>query len=224
MPAASNLNIKYVRDSEEYWTLTQQVYRLAAEAVEKLPKPSAPTGWAVVLDVDETALDNSIYQLERAAYGLPFSPSSWGAWVRRAQAPAVPGVTDFIARVRAIAGNRIAWITDREWNAEQQLDLTAATKTNLANAGLWDAKDLLCMRAGSDKKARRRELRTGSGACSWAGTRIEPVVFVGDQMADFPEPDEREAGSDEGFGRRFFILPQPMYGRWVSNVTRPNVR
>ena len=38
--------------------------------------------WAVVLDLDETVLNNQTYQLERAAYQAPFDTDSWNAWVR----------------------------------------------------------------------------------------------------------------------------------------------
>jgi len=48
------------------------------------------------------------------------------------------------------------------------------------------------------------------------------VVFVGDQMGDFPEADEgiANAGSDLAFGETCFLLPQTMYGEWVTRVTR----
>src|SRR6266542_5713758 len=72
------LGSKYVRDSEEYAALARQVYRSAGDAVDRA-RSAAPGPWAVVLDIDETTLDNSTYQLERAAYGLPFEAASWAA-------------------------------------------------------------------------------------------------------------------------------------------------
>lgn len=221
-PATRSLSIKYVRDSEEYWTLMRQVYRQAADAVERAAKPAPPAYWAVVLDVDETALDNSVYELEREAFDLPFAAPSWRSWVRRVQAPAVPGVREFIAAVRGIPGGRVVWITDREASPDPQADLTGATRANLEKEGLWGGDDLLCMKDGAvTKRQRRQQLVSGNGACSWPGKKTEIVVFVGDQISDFPDEDEPGYKTDERFGRRFFILPQPMYGRWVNNVTRP---
>jgi predicted secreted acid phosphatase len=48
------------------------------------------------------------------------------------------------------------------------------------------------------------------------------AAFVGDQMSDFPEPDEpiRDAGSDAAFGHSFFLLPNSMYGAWTTRVTK----
>src|SRR5262245_36171192 len=131
--APRELGIKYVRDSEEYATLARQVYRMAGEAVER----NAKTGggpWAVVLDIDETALDNSSYQLERAAYGQPFEAASWAAWIERREAAAVPGVAGFIQLVR-FGGGRVAWITNRD------AALAEPTRANLESLGLWDAGD-----------------------------------------------------------------------------------
>ena len=219
---SEHLEIKYVRDSAEYAALARQIYRLAGEAVATQAKPLPADGWAVVLDIDETALDNSAYQLERAAYRLPFDQLSWQAWMRRSQAGLVPGVKEFVQRVRDLRG-RVAWITDREV-LDKDDDLTTATKNNLGNVGLWGEKDLLCMRHGSkDRKAvRRRELATGEGSCSWPDKPIPVLVFIGDQLGDFPGDGESypDAGSADAFGHRFFLLPNPMYGVWTSAVTR----
>lgn len=204
--------IKWVRDSQEYATLTRQTFVLAAQAVEREARATrSGTPWAVVMDVDETALDNSVYQLDRAAYGTPFDTASWNAWVRRAEAGAVPGVADFIAAVRR-AGGRMAFISGREESTAE------ATRRNLMTLGLAQDGDLVCLRdaAGSyTKRIRRAELRSGSGRCAW-GTPVPAVLYVGDAMGDFPEADE-EPGA---FGVRFFILPNPMYGAWERRVTR----
>ena len=85
-PMVHELGIKYMRDSEEYATLTRQVYRIAGEAVTRAASSAAGRRWAVVLDIDETTLDNSTYQLERAAYGVPYDDKTWDAWVERREA------------------------------------------------------------------------------------------------------------------------------------------
>jgi 5'-nucleotidase (lipoprotein e(P4) family) len=212
------LEVKYVRDSAEYGTLTRQVYRQAAGAVVAA-RAGLPAGrpWAVVIDVDETALDNSVYELERTAYGLRFEDESWNAWVRRREAPAVPGAAEFVRAVRT-SGGRVAWISNRDEITRE------ATRQNLVAVGLWEDGDRLCLatEAGYSKAVRRREVAAGEGACAWSGTPTAIVVYVGDQMGDFPAvgEDAPAAGSDEAFGTRFFLLPNPMYGAWARAVTR----
>src|SRR5688572_30274329 len=96
LPPPRETGIKYFRDSAEYAALARQVYRVASERVAESAKGLRGGSWAVILDIDETALDNSTYQLERAAYSLPYESESWIAWVKREQAAAIPGVRDFV--------------------------------------------------------------------------------------------------------------------------------
>ena len=214
---ARELGIKYMRDSGEYVALARQVYRLAGDAVVR-QAAAAGGPWAVVLDIDETALDNSAYQLERAAYGLSFDIVSWNAWVERREAAAVPGVVEFIRRVRA-AGGRVAWITNREEAVQEP------TRANLEAVDLWDPSDRLCLQKTPKhtKAERRREVVAGSGACGWPGTPTTILAFVGDQLGDFPSESEgiAQAGNDAAFGRVCFLLPNSMYGGWTTAVTRP---
>ncbi len=211
------LAIRYTRDSEEYATIARQIYRLATDSITRLAPGFTRGSWVVVLDVDETALDNSAYQLERAAYSLPFDSASWSAWVRRRESAAVPGTADFTRAVRQLGGH-VAWITNRS-----AADANA-TRDNLRSAGLWSDDDRLCAQNEPQhtKRARRAEVIAGSGACAWAGVPMTVVALVGDQMSDFPESDEpiRDAGNDGAFGRTFFLLPNAMYGAWTTRVTR----
>jgi 5'-nucleotidase (lipoprotein e(P4) family) len=214
-----NLGIKYMRDSQEYATLARQVYRTAELAVRTAAQGLQKGAWVVSLDIDETALDNSAYQLEREAYRLPFDVVSFNAWVMRRQAAAVPGVAEFAQTVHQLGG-KIAWISNRD---AQTLE---ATRANLTALQLWSDQDRLCLQAQTTprppKRTRRSEVLAGQGECSWPGTKMRFIAFVGDQMGDFPEADEGipGTGTDLAFGRTCFLLPQAMYGDWVTRVTR----
>ena len=214
-PAATG--IKYMRDSEEYAALARQTYRLAADSVARRALGLPAGSWAVVLDVDETALDNSAYQLDRAAYGLPFENASWDAWIQRREAGLVPGVLDFVAGVRR-ANGRIAWITNRDAPSAD------ATRANLRTAGLLADADRFCPQdnAQRTKAVRRAELVSGRGDCAWTATPIRVLAFIGDQMGDFPAADEHiaDTGTDDAFGRTCFLVPNSMYGEWTARVTR----
>lgn len=213
----TNLGIKYVRDSEEYATLARQVYRGATEAVTRAIPAAGQRRWGVILDIDETSLDNSTYQVERAVYGLPYDDLSWNAWVNRRAAAAVPGVVDFIAGVRR-AGGHVAWITNRDVSVKD------ATRANLVSEHLWNEDDRLCPAEGAarTKRVRRGEVVSGEGACAWPGQPLLVVALVGDQLGDFPDADEKipGTGTDAAFGRTCFLLPNPMYGSWTTKVTR----
>ena len=208
-----HLELKWMRDSEEYVAIFRQTYALAGGVVERQARSVASgTPWAVVLDLDETVLDNTIYQLGRAAYRLAFDTASWNAWVRRARADTLPGAAGFIAKVRALGG-RIIYISGRDDHTADE------TRRNLATLGLWRESDRLCLDTTDrayTKRARREELRTGTGRCAYAGERVRVLAYLGDNIADLPAADE-EPGE---LGVTWFVLPNPAYGGWERRVTR----
>jgi len=219
LPVQSGREVKWVRDSEEYATIARATYRAAAQAVQdqagRVPRGQV---WAVVLDVDETALDNTAYELERRAYGQPHDEALFAAWIARRESGVVPGAAEFIAAVRRLGG-RVAWITNR-------LGPTVAdTRANLALRGLWADSDHLCMANPADtaytKAARRAEVMNGSGACGF-GQPAAVLAYIGDQLGDFPRASEADPdhGRDDAFGVRYFLLPDPMYGSWERRPTR----
>ena len=90
----------------------------------------------MVLDVDETVLDNSPYQARLVRDGAEFDEATWAAWVAEASARPVPGVLDF-AREASERGVTLLYVSNR--TEEQQ----AATLRNLRSAGLPDSFALL---------------------------------------------------------------------------------
>jgi 5'-nucleotidase (lipoprotein e(P4) family) len=204
--------IRWVRDSAEYHATLYQVYRLAITRVEQSVAKRTAGSWAVILDADETVLNNSLYQLERARLGLGFTPESWNTWVTRREATPLPGAAAFLARVRALGG-RIAIVTNR--TATECDD----TRANFEAQGLpYDA--ILCREAGqpSDKNPRFEAVRTGT---AFGSGPVDVVAFLGDNIRDFPGgTQEMRKKGDEAFaefGLRYFIFPNPLYGSFESN-------
>ena len=206
-------DIRWTRDSAEHRALFLQVYAAATAHVQQEAARRPSGGWAVVLDADETVIDNSQYQLERERAGLPFDGPSWRAWTERREAVPLPGARAFLARVRELGG-RIAIVTNRTMS--DCPDTEAVFNTH---ALVFDV--MLCKPdAGpSDKNPRFDSVAKGTTAAGLPP--LEIVAFVGDNIHDFPalsqairkQPDE--AFGD--FGVRFFALPNPMYGSWERN-------
>lgn len=209
--AAEPDSIRWVREAAEYRAAVMQTYRAVTAHVEREAATRAPGSWAVVLDADETIVSNLAYQAERARAGLPYSTDSWAAWVKRREATPLPGAKAFLARVRALGG-KIAIVTNR---LGTECDDTIAVFTR--EALVYDA--MLCRPNGSpsDKNARFEAVQTGKTAASAAP--LDVVAYVGDNIQDFPglsQGSVKDAGETglAGFGRRYFILPNPMYGSW----------
>lgn len=211
LPAA----IHWARNSAEHDMLFRQIYALAADRLRGMIPGRAAGSWAVILDADETVLDNSTYQKERAALGEGYTSESWNAWVRRVEATPLPGAADFIANVRALGG-RVAIVTNRTEA------VCPATRENLVRVGIVVDVVLCRPPESSDKNPRFRAVQQGT-----TGADLPPVdvlMWLGDNIQDFPGLDQNlrvMAGpSVPAFGDSYFLLPNPMYGSWESNPGR----
>ena len=171
---------------------------------------------AVIVDVDETVLDNSPYQAwiirEHKSY-----PEKWTAWINRSEAEAVPGAVDFLKYARG-RGVRVFYVTNRKPEEKE------GTRANLLKLGFPDVSDetLLVRTNDSSKEPRRRAI----------AERYRVVLLIGDNLNDFAEVFEqsktvasRIAAADQSkalFGTRFIMLPNPMYGDWENSVYEYN--
>ena len=209
------LDVHWVRNSAEYRALTMQIYRAASDRVRALADTLERGGWAVILDADETVLDNSEYQRRITLAGQSFSNDTWNAWVREAAAPPTPGATGFIALVRSLGG-RIAIVTNRDE------EVCPPTRRNLERLGIV-VDVVLCRQPGpSDKNPRFAAVREGSASADLPPLRV--VLWVGDNIQDFPGLTQELRNAPEDafaeFGRTWFVIPNPMYGSFESNPHR----
>ncbi|MBI3289669.1 MAG: hypothetical protein HYZ74_09150 [Elusimicrobia bacterium] len=205
--------------SDEYKEQCAKTYALAWTAVSAAAK-SQESDFAVVLDLDETAMDNIGYQLERN--GQPFTPETWHAWVLRREATATPSAKEFIDKVRGLGPRaHLVFITDR--NSAQQ----EATAENAEKIGIYKTGDLLLTKKDkTDTKDVRRKCATlgstGEDERCRAHKPVTIIAQVGDSIRDFyeiysrAEADEKvkSIAEDKRWGSFFFILPNPMYGQW----------
>jgi 5'-nucleotidase (lipoprotein e(P4) family) len=201
-------DIRWVRNSAEYRALTSQVYRDAASHLPQLTQGLAPGSWGVILDADETVFDNSEYQRRRANVDSAYTPTSWAAWCNERAAGAVPGAVEFTQIVRAMHG-RVAIVTNRADS------VCAATRDNLQKIGVTP-DIVLCEPPGErDKNLRFQRLQGGTAAAGLPSLKI--VEWLGDNIFDFPgltQASKTDTTAMANFGRRYFVVPNPMYGSW----------
>ena len=196
-------DVRWVRQSTEHKTLCEQLFRQATVTILRTVKTEKSTGnLAVVVDLDETVLDNSLYQVERWKAGLSFTQDSWSDWVNRKEAGLIPGAKGFLSAVRK-KGVRVVFLSNR------MNDNLEPTRGNLRLLGVLDSKDLFLLRLDKDdlKEVRRKEVTDGTGRMKKVGP-LQVVGYVGDQMGDFPRVRTKD------FGKTNFLLPNPMYGKW----------
>lgn len=219
-PAGGGLGdgVKWLRTAAEYRALTISTYRAATEAVSAAARGKAPDTWVVVLDVDETVLNNSVFQRDLAKGMAPYSEELWATFVHQRSAVPILGAKAFLDRVRELGG-RIVLVTNRFE------PLCADTRENLRAYEL--PFDVVLCRAMTgtntgDKNPRFEAAVTGAALGDHKPREV--LAFVGDNILDFPGQkqslrDEPESAYD-AFGKRFFILPNPMYGSWQQLPAR----
>ena len=148
----------WMQRAPEYRALAEQVYRVATQ---KMAAPAAgsaaveqqgvaadvlarmPT--AVVMDLDETVLDNTVYQARLVRERSSFDPKSWGEWVGAGEAEAVPGAREFIAAARRL-GHTVFFLSNRDCStpaptAQDSCPAKTATMKNLVRLGIDLAPD-----------------------------------------------------------------------------------
>jgi len=236
--AHENLNaVLWVQTALEYEASALQAFRLAQM---QLDAALADTRWtaaieqqgdasklppAVIVDVDETVLDNSSYQARMIRDNASYASATWDPWVEEARATAVPGAVEF-AQYAAKKGVTVFYVTNRTANLE------AATRRNLAaeNFPLTDTVDTVLVRGerpewSASAKGPRRAFVAGT-------YRI--LLLVGDDLGDFVvdaagTPEEREtraAAQSDWWGRRWIMIPNPTYGSWeraiIGSAADPN--
>lgn len=205
------LALHWMRNSAEYQALVRQVYFEAGEELEELYESGALDGktWGVTLDADETVLDNSLHEKERA--GSPFNSKEWDDWCRKESAPAVPGSIAFIKRVKELGG-KVAIVSNRSVRVQKE------TESNLRKLGV--DFDVVLLKDELSNKQPRWDLITSGKAKEGLGP-VELVMYFGDNIYDFPGMDqdladvEKESAFSQ-FGERYFLLPNPTYGSWVK--------
>jgi 5'-nucleotidase (lipoprotein e(P4) family) len=209
--ASVRKDIHWFRSSAEYRGITREVYRDAGEHLAELIHGMAAGSWAVILDADETVLDNSLHERRLADQGKSFNEAEWAGWVRERAATAIPGAVEFTTLVHEMGG-RIAIVTNRADS------LCRPTRENLARVHVT-ADIVLCQTGPGDKNQRFQQVAMGIAAPGIPALKI--VEWVGDNIQDFPDLTQAIRTVSDGyanFGVRYFLLPNPMYGSWEKNV------
>lgn len=224
-PTQPNLDATlWVETAAEYGAAARSVYVAAAgdlpglladstlsAALEQEP-PFATLPPAVILDVDETVLDNSPYQARMLLTDDVYSSDTWAAWVAERRADAVPGAVDFTRAARRL-GIDVFYVTNRRATEE------GATRDNLLAAGFPlrdDVDDVLSL----DEKPEWHDTKSSRRAYVARTHRV--LMMVGDDLNDFVDVEglsveERDdvAKRFEGYwGERWRLVPGPTYGSW----------
>jgi acid phosphatase len=220
-------SVVWFRTSVEYRAVTTQSYRLATLMLDRALADRAWTAAleqtgefsskppAVILDVDETVLDNSESEERNIREGAAYNETRWAAWCNERKATPIPGALEF-TRAAAAKGVAVFYVTNRDRALEE------ATRDNLAKYGfpLDAGRDTVLTRAerpewsSSDKSSRR----------AMVAQDFRVLLLVGDDFGDFVAGARGTLAARQAldqahaakWGVKWIALPNPLYGSWKT--------
>jgi 5'-nucleotidase (lipoprotein e(P4) family) len=201
--------------SAEMRALSHQTYNVAKllfdlDLLTKKGESEKPR--AVVVDVDETVLDNGPYQKKMIGHDFAYSSTTFNAWCEERRASAYPGAVEFLNYVVEKGGD-VFYVSNRK------IAVLEATIDNLKAEGFpqADTEHVLLRTETSDKEPRRAKIRETH--------RI--VLLLGDNLNDFDSSFGGKNIADrfsaveplkDEFGATFILMPNPLYGDWEGSV------
>ncbi|MDY0200312.1 MAG: 5'-nucleotidase, lipoprotein e(P4) family [Tenuifilaceae bacterium] len=202
----------WYQNSPEVKALYYQGFNIAKERVLEFKQTESVKPKAVVVDIDETMVDNSSFQGKMIKTGKPFTPEMWSEWVSLEKAEALPGAVEFSQFCKA-EGVEVIYLSNRT------LDELDATMRNMQKLGFaFINPENFYLKDETSKKENRREQ---------VAEKFEIILLLGDNLNDFAEVFENRTNNwgvsvvdeqREQFGRRFIAFPNPMYGDWEKNI------
>lgn len=206
----NTMAVLYQQTAAEYRALCYQAFNLATLRLDMLvAQHRSAKKLSVVVDIDETMLDNSPYEARAIIDGFSY-PEGWDEWMKKADAAAVPGALEFV-RYAQSKGVEVFYVTNRKEKYMKE------TMQNLEKLGFPFVKgDHFFFRRDESGKKARREM---------VASTTEIILLIGDNLADFSEifdgmdVKQRSEITDrmkDKFGSRFIVLPNAIYGDWLK--------
>lgn len=218
-------SILWMQTAAEYRALVLQTFRSAEQAIIAANKANNTPTNAIIMDIDETVLDNTAFNAYLTGQNIPFSEELWDWWIasNSHQVLAVPGAVNFVS---SIMSNqiRVIFITNRSKRLqsvtiERMVQLGFGTETYLL--------ENIKFKERSSGKEERREA---------AFAQFNILASIGDNLADFSDIYEAgrsglaqrwklvQAGTNAAnWGEKWFVLPNPAYGDWTRTITATNL-
>lgn len=205
-----NANLWY-QHASEYRAIAFQTYNMAQGKLDHILKSvrfAKPP--CIVLDLDETCLNNSPYAGFQVKNNKSFNLEDWREWTSKMEADTIPGCVSFLKWADK-QNVEIFYVSNR---GVDELD---ATVLNMQKFGFPKAdKDHVMLRAEVSSKQPRRAVIEEDHTI---------VMLFGDNLNDISEIWEKKSTEERNqlvnenrshFGYDYIILPNPGYGSWQS--------
>jgi len=199
----------WMQTAAEYRACAYQAYNYATMLLKEDMSKKHDKPRAIIVDVDETVIDNSVYEAWQIKDGIRY-PEKFDEWINSAEGLGIPGAHEFL-NFAADNGYTVFYVSNRK------LRHLEGTRKNLEKLGypFADLEHMLFKDKDSSKQPRRDIVME----------KYELVLLMGDNLIDFSDKfagttvENRFAAVDkmrEEFGKKFVILPNAMHGKWMK--------
>ncbi|MDD3266234.1 MAG: HAD family acid phosphatase [Burkholderiales bacterium] len=220
--------VKWYRDSAERTALYRQTYTIGLEKVSAMVQKNKLQNnkWGVILDIDETVLDNSLYEKDHVDNCSNYNPKTMYPFMEKKVSIATPGSVKFTCSVQKMGG-KVVLVTNRDGTFDDKIQ--QATIDNLKSEGLCFDNVVF---ANGDKDHNKTPRFEAVAAGNYTGIVAQKnnlpgfkvIAYFGDNIQDFPnskQSDISQLSPDDKYfdklGQEYFSIPNPTYGSWERN-------
>lgn len=244
-PTHDNLNSTlWYQTSAEFRANSLQTYRQAEFMLPSLLSDKNATALlnqtnnyqnlppAIIVDIDETILDNSPAAAHEIKFNHGFDLKNWDRWVSLKQAKAVPGAVQFLNQAQEL-GVTVLFISNRECKARENSASCPQKDDTIANLKLVGIKQVtnnqVWLKSEQDGWTSEKESRR-----IVAASKFRVIMLMGDDLGDFLPNVKKNITPEQRFqlvekhqeywGARWFMLTNPTYGSWETILEQPKTK
>lgn len=209
-PKEYDMALRYQQQSAEVMALQLQAYQFATQRIiQILANHQSGKKPAVVLDLDETVLDNSPLLVRDVNNCHDYTSwDTWSDWEKKGHPTLIPGSKNFLDFIDK-RGVKIFYVSDRfQENKADTLNTLKELKLPQVSS------DNVLLYTGS-KESRRESIRKN----------FDIVMLVGDSLPDLAPEFKNKKSTDyqrnlvkqqaKHFGNDWIVLPNASYGSWT---------
>lgn len=200
------------QDSAEVKALRLQAYQQAEENITQLKDSGEmPNNPAVILDIDETVLDNIPAGAYQITSNHGYVPEEFVEWTSKANCDGIEGAAEFINYAKD-NGVTVFLVSNR---GQEELE---ATIKNLQAIGIDLPQENILLKGDTSNKQERFDTITNN---------YNVIMYIGDNVGDFGGEYYKKSNEERSntimenkdeIGVKYIALPNPTYGDWEGAI------
>jgi 5'-nucleotidase (lipoprotein e(P4) family) len=214
--------ILYQQQAAEYRALCLQAYHIAQNKVlASVRLKTTKDSFAVITDLDETALDNSAFEAQLILDDTAYYGARFAEWVQMKKAGAVPGSVVFFNFVNDL-NTKLKKKINIFYVSNRDVSQVGATMENMSRLGFPQVTPghflFLTDPKKPSKEGRRQMIEKNHAVLVLLGDNLIDLdaTFDSNQKLTGGERLHRVDSLANYWGDKYIVFPNEMYGDWES--------